>query len=244
MVRRLLEFLLLGILLLFGNLSSLQADQSYTMPLLGGRWASYIITVQVPTSPELLRNATISAMESWNSGQLEFTQAYFTGAPTYTFSLAPNAAVAVEFLDMSNETNIGETQLMPWPLTGKVIEGAVVKLLTAFGSANFTSPLYMSWLTALAIHEFGHVLGLGHPKIPDIMNGTANSFFLSTLDLYAVHVLADGQVPNSTTLPNNIPYTYVHSSTIPEFRTSSLLMISLAIAFSILFVRFRKMDLA
>ena len=242
MARRLLVFVLLGIVLLFGNLSNVLSDQSYTMPLLGGRWASYVITVQVPTSPGLPHNATISAMDSWNNGQLWFAQMYYPGAPTYTFTQSTNGVVVVEFLDMSNETNVGEAQLSPWPLSGKVIEGAIVKLPTAFGGANFTSPLYMSWLTALAIHEFGHVLGLGHPQIPDIMNGTVNSFFLSTLDLYAVHVLADGQVPDSITLPSNIPFTYVPGSAIPEF-PRNFLMVSLAIAFSLLFVRYRKKDL-
>jgi hypothetical protein len=239
MARRLQGFLLVGIVLFFGNLNNVLGDQSYTMPLLGGRWASHVITVQVPPSPRLLYNATINAMDSWNNGQLWFTQTYFTGAPTYTFSLSTNGVVEVEFLDMSNETSVGEAQLMPWPLSGKVIEGAIVKLPTAFNGANFTSPLYMSWLTALAIHEFGHVLGLGHPQIPDIMNGTVNSFFLSTLDLYAVHVLADGQVPDSITLPSNIPFTYVSGSAIPEF-PRDFLMVSLAVAFSLLFVRFRK----
>ena len=242
MTRRLLVFVLLGIVLLFSNLNNILSDQSYTIPLLGGRWVSYVIMVQVPTSPGVLHNATISAMDSWNNGQLWFTQTYFPGAPTYTFSLSTNGVVVVEFLDMSNKTNVGEAQLSPWPLSGKVIEGAIVKLPTAFGGANFTSPLYMSWLTALAIHEFGHVLGLGHPQIPDIMNGTVNSFFLSTLDLYAVHILADGQVPDSITLPSNIPFNYVPSSAIPEF-PRNFLMLSLAIAFSLLFVRFRKRTL-
>jgi len=70
------------------------------------------------------------------------------------------------------------------------------------------------------MHELGHALGLGHVKCcsqEDLMNANVNQYAArqyspSTLDLYALHVLATAKtIPSTVTLPAEIQYL-----TVPE----------------------------
>ena len=72
----------------------------------------------------------------------------------------------------------------------------------------------------LALHELGRVLGLGSVLDGrDIMDPTATpsrateSPLLSTLDLYALYVLASGNAPNFVTLPSNVQNQFVNAAT-------------------------------
>jgi hypothetical protein len=73
---------------------------------------------------------------------------------------------------------------------------------------NQTARQYAFWL---AIHELGRVLGLGSildsSDVMDPMATPARALdppMFSTLDLYAVHVLASGSAPAFVTLPSNV----------------------------------------
>jgi hypothetical protein len=67
----------------------------------------------------------------------------------------------------------------------------------------------------IAMHEFGHSLGLGHTSSSSTSNGpelmyfstpTRSSVYPSTLDLYALHILYKGQFYQNVELPTYIPY--------------------------------------
>jgi hypothetical protein len=82
----------------------------------------------------------------------------------------------------------------------------------------------------VAIHEFGHALGIGHVNFEephDMMRVWFEpDWQISTLDLYAIHVLASGSAPSQIlTLPDNIPYELVPFSAIPEFPTTIMALL-------------------
>ena len=107
--------------------------------------------------------------------------------------------------------------------------------------SNATAQLYAF---RLALHEFGRILGLGSVLDgQDLMDpqGTPERALqppvFSTLDLYAVHVLASGNAPAFVTLPSNMQNQLIDASAllgsgapvpVPEFPVTSL---SIVVAF-------------
>ena len=89
-------------------------------------------------------------------------------------------------------------------------------VFNAAQAGNQTARHYAFWL---AIHELGRVLGLGSIlDSSDVMDPMAtparlDSPMLSTLDLYAVHVLASGSAPAFVTLPSNVQNQMVDATT-------------------------------
>jgi len=221
-VRLLLIFLAASLLLVPGT----QAQEGpYVIALLGGRWVNYDLKVQVPSEPTWARQAVLDAMQTWNDAQLWFKTTYYPNGSTYKFVEAEHGPITVRYVSIMSENLIGSTSF-PQIVGGKFYTATVTLSLTSKGK-NLTAVKFYF----VAIHEFGHVLGLDHAYgFKDIMNSFVQNLLPSTLDLYAVHVLADGDVPSQVTLPSSIPYMEALVKPIPEFPTSYIVFLPILLA--------------
>jgi hypothetical protein len=185
------------------------------MPL-NGRYSTLTIRIRIPDQPEWAHDVVLNATIAWNKAQAWYQESNLS-APVYTFvetndttatstvsfnMPAAYAGIAVGWTDYTfargSRTSIISTETYLDP--------------SVFNQAqenNMTARRYAFWL---ALHETGRILGLGSVlDSQDIMDPQATPErvtqvpTLSTLDLYAVYVLAMGNAPNFVTLPSDIP---------------------------------------
>lgn len=203
--------------------------QTYTIPLLGGRWDRYEIGVAIPASPAWAHGSVLDAMNIWDRAQQWFASTYYPKGKNNELILSeqvahgseatpPEHTVLVSFGDFASGESIAEESASI--SSNHIFTSAAVKLPRSYHGQALNDS-YVPWLTRLATHVFGHVLGLDDATgFCDLMTSQATCDtpnLPSSLDLYAIHVLAEGSMPSTVTLPSDIPYGLVPATAIPEF---------------------------
>jgi hypothetical protein len=204
--------IIIGLLLIsaIGLAPTVQAatQTQYTIPLGVSRWNQYEIAFKIQSTPKWAHDTVLVAMNLWNQAQEWFKQAYYPNGLVYHLSESQNSTNQVAFENTYSPDYGGYAQ---GDRNGRTTTRSEVVLVLVYASGREISP---EVLLELAVHEFGHVLGLEHTAVlSDIMCSTklnqcenTDNVLPSTLDLYAVHIIAEGQLPTSITLPASITY--------------------------------------
>jgi len=113
--------------------------------------------------------------------------------------------------EISHEV-IGQTSYQWNPISHEILLPVIINLTTYSQTANYL------FIKNVAMHEFGHALGLGHTSSQVTENGPELMYFTtyidrviypSTLDLYGLIMVYKGNFKQSVQLPANIPYKIV-----------------------------------
>jgi len=206
--------MLATMLVVMVTLTPVHAAAGPSIPI-NGRYSVLTIKIYIPLTPKWAHDVVLNASIAWNQAQLRYLQNNPTatvynfveavdGTATSTVSFSMPAAYASIAVGWTNykfapgtRTSIISTQTY---LTPTIFNDAQAN--------NATARRYAFWL---ALHELGRILGLGslmdgkdimEPRYFAARVDEAPQF--STLDLYAVHVLAQGSAPNSVTLPDGV----------------------------------------
>jgi len=196
------------------TLTPVNASTQYSIPI-NGRYTVLTIKIYIPATPKWAHDVVLNATIAWNRAQLwslennstatvyNFVEADDgTATSTVSFSMpAAYASIAVGWTNYKfapgSRTSIVSTQTCLTPTIFNDAQGS-----------NATAREYAFWL---ALHELGRILGLGsildgkdimEPRYtPERITQVPK---LSTLDLYALQVLAQGTAPTFVTLPNGV----------------------------------------
>jgi len=202
------------ILLTLMTLTPVHASTEPSIPI-NGRYSILTIKIYIPAFPKWAHDVVLNATIAWNRAQLWNLQNNPT-ATLYNF-VETDDGTATSLVSFSMPAAYASIAV-GWT-TYKFAPGSRTSIVstqtyltpTVFNEAqasNATARQYAFWL---ALHELGRILGLGSILDgKDIMEPRYTPARvtqipkLSTLDLYALHVLAQGSAPNFVTLPDGV----------------------------------------
>jgi hypothetical protein len=188
------------------------ASQDLSIPI-NGRYSTLTIPVEIPSTPRWAHDVVLNASTAWNEAQVWYQQSTSSTGNSYSLVESDQATATISFS-------------MPQAVSGVAVGWTIYQFASSskttivssqtFLDPSVFNPLQENNITArqlafrLAIHELGRVLGLGSVldgrDVMDPRNTPARASqppMISTLDLYAVHILAQGSAPSFVTLPSN-----------------------------------------
>ena len=254
--------LLLTILLVtltLATVSQAHAAPSESIPIIG-RYSSLTIGIQIPRTPIWAHDVVLNASIAWNEAQLWYQQTAPANGETYTFVESNRATAVISFSMPAAYSGfaVGWTNYKYAPSSKNILSTQTFLDPYVFSSSQENNATARQYALRLALHELGRILGLGSVldgrDIMDPRNtpGRANEApSLSTLDLYATQILAQGNAPNSVTLPSNVQNQAIDARTFlgagptapiptPEFDGNFSTIVILCFIGALFFLRRRK----
>jgi len=212
---RVATYILAVALIIMVAVTPAHATMQPSIPI-NGRYYGLTIKIYIPPTPKWAHDIVLNAAVAWNRAQLIYLQNNPT-ATVYKF-IETDDGTATSTVSFSMPTAyasiaVGWTNYKFAPGScSSIISTQTYLSPTIFAGAqanNATARRYAFWL---ALHELGRILGLGSLMDgkdimePRYFSGRVDEVpQFSTLDLYAVHVLAQGDAPHFVTLPDGVP---------------------------------------
>jgi len=170
---------------------------------INGRYGTQVIGIRIPPYPRWAHDVVLNATIAWNNAQTWYSGTNASARFIFLETDYGTATVSFEMPEAVAGIAVGWTDYKYAAGSGSIITSTRTYLDSSiFNQAqegNETARRYAFWL---ALHELGRVLGLGSVLDgQDIMDPMARSERvsetpkLSTLDLYAIHLLALGYTP-------------------------------------------------
>jgi hypothetical protein len=215
---------------------STPATTSYSIDLQEFRWTKFPLKVLVEMNQWSVPDYTIAvreALDSWMKSIWNYTHSFNDTSLTmisYVFYVTDaNATNDYDVLVAFNARGIppgshtvGLTTYS-WDIsTHEPIPPIVINITTDSATA---SKLFVE---NVAMHEFGHALGLGHASPENTLNGPELMYYASskdqtvypsTLDIYGLTALYAGNFSQSIQLPSDIPYVMLAEGTVTSPET-------------------------
>lgn len=203
-----------SLLLVLMVVAPTQASTQPSIPI-SGRYSALVIKIYIPSSPKWAHDVVLNATLAWNRAQVWNQQNSNSGTVYQFVETDDGSATAIVSFSMPAAyagIAVGWTEYKFAPGSRSTVVSTMTYLDPAvFNQAqatNMTAQRYALWLS---LHELGRILGLGSILDgQDIMEPrytpqrVSQVPRLSTLDLYALQVLAQGSAPAFVTLPDGV----------------------------------------
>jgi hypothetical protein len=181
---------------------------------INGRYSGLTIGIQIPQEPKWAHDVVLNATIVWNEAQ-KWYQHDAQDGQVYRFYESRTGNVTVSFNVPAAYSGFpGFTEYQFAPFSKSIISAEIFLDQSVFSPSQENNSTAQQYAFRLALHELGHVLGLGHVTEltgNDVMDPrvaflATQQSLISTLDLYAIHTLALGIVPLFIFLPSSVGY--------------------------------------
>lgn len=200
-----------------------------TIELYNFRWNTFPLNVLVDLnewSTDEYALAVREALDRWTHSVWNYTQTYTNITLVFTYRFYVSTVNATDSYDIritfsQNEIEPHKVGLTTFGWNPRTHEPITPFLITI---TSYSATAETRFITNVAMHEFGHALGLGHANSPQTTNGPElmylttsheQTVYPSTLNLYGLSRLYSGNFEETVFLPSTLPYIMVTSDGSP-----------------------------